>query len=745
MFRNFDNHDVYFDLDGNPLHGAVQFDLKDGTNPAAIYDSDGTRLANPQLTDVYGRTEHQVFVDSDVRACFYKYVGEGRMASVIEENGIDLSDDANWRLLYTAESAFVDERFITGECAMGVSTMAALRALDPDTVPVVDGNRVVTLYGYFESNDKEPVNYYYVGQSELPDDNGAVIQPDERRTGRWFMVQPTEHCDSRHFGVFPQDSADADIDHSTGIGQLVSYCNSRSIRPFFNGSADRPYFIYTGLAAESLNPIDVSDGTKFVDKGTSNRFYGEWGGDPYFVNNRTDLRCSTVKHSWNSRSSQGVVDYIIDTDSRPAFLEGVNVIMAVSPAEFTQLTGCTVESVHRISRKIILNDMEVKESWFASGYNWADLSVYGCDIRLGNFELADTYVLMKNKQNDPAYGDLGEQELHGATFLDGAIAENFFGTVTVQGDAEIHNASGTLTFTGTTPGLNAVDCWIAVVASSPFETFSIFRGQVASASAIDVLTSLRMEDVDVNSPFSVLGGTLELLDCRINQAISHVGNPVVETVRGCVFNAQIQIRGGEADSLVSAQWTGNHGTVQDPILLDRTGLAANDSLHTYTYEGNTGTFVHTNTVTLTFLGHGNYTNGTPDRLTAMYSVNSPIYSSLYGLTVTVSDGQGGYVDNPGNYVTKAKFFSVGTTMVNKVLEVMPVTPVVSTSAGLGFFSGSTMLASTTDHPVVPGQESVCSTLLFDSGYTWKVRNISIPCSALLEEGTNISLRISEKQ
>lgn len=745
MFRNFDNHDVYFDLNGKPLHGAVQFNLKDGTTPAAIYDSDGTPLSNPQLTDVYGKTDSQVFINSDIRAYFYKYVGEGRMASRFEEDGIDLSDEANWQLLYTVESAAIDERSITGESAAGVSTMAALRAIDPYEVPVVDGNRVITLYGYFEANDKEPVNYYFVEQSEQPDDNGAVIQPDEMRTGRWVMVQPTEHCDSRHYGVFPQDSSSADIDHSTGIEQLISYCNFHSLRPYFNGSADYPYFIYTSLAVESLNPVDVSAGTKFVDKGTTNRFYGEWNGNPYFVNNKTNLRCATVKHSWNSRENQGVVDYIIDTSNRPAIVENVNVIMAVSPASNTHLTNCTVESVHRIANSIVLSDMEVKESWFTEDYNWSGLSIYGCTIQLKNFEKADTYVRLKNKQAEPDYGDLGEQELHDATFLNNAVAENFSGSATCQGSAELHNASATITFTGQTPDLNTIDCWLTVVASNPFNTLSMRRGQVISASTVSVLSAVRFDDVDIDAPVSILGGELNCTGCRINRDISHIGDPVVENVRGCIFNAQIQIRGGGTGVLVNANWTGNHGVVAEPIVLDRTNLAANDSSHTYKYEGNTGTFIHSTTVTVTFVALGDYVPGTPNRVTAMYGSNAPVYSALYGVTNTVSDGQGGYVVDDTKYVVKAKFFSVGTLAVAKMLDVMPTTPIIVYNGGAGHFAGSTLYASSADHAVVPSQESICPTLLFDSGYTWKIRNLTIPCSAILDPGTNISLYIREKQ
>lgn len=84
-------------------------------------------------------------------------------------------------------------------------------------------------------------------------------------------------------------------------------------------------------------------------------------------------------------------------------------------------------------------------------------------------------------------------------------------------------------------------------------------------------------------------------------------------------------------------------------------------------------------------------------------------------------------------------------MVRKILEVMPTSPMVYTGGGLGFFSGSLLWASSMDHPITQGQQSMCSTLLFDEGYTWKIRNISIPCSANLDPGTSISLYIREKQ
>ena len=79
--RNFDNWNRYLDNKGNILHGKIYFCYKDGNTVAPIYDSDGTELANPIFTDIYGRTSKQVFLQSgkDILVYFYKWIGQGAM------------------------------------------------------------------------------------------------------------------------------------------------------------------------------------------------------------------------------------------------------------------------------------------------------------------------------------------------------------------------------------------------------------------------------------------------------------------------------------------------------------------------------------------------------------------------------------------------------------------------------------------------------------------------------------------
>ena len=540
MFRNFDNWDVYIDNDRKILAGCVQFMLKDGTTSANIYDSDKVPIENPQITDINGRTEEQVFIDDDIRAYVYKYVGTGTLVNE-RQLGIDTSDTSKWALQYTIESASIDERAVSGLSAMGVNTMDDLRALDPTEVPEIDGQKIITLNGYFEAGDKEPINYVWDPQSMLLDDNGSVIMSDNALTGRWILVQPTEHCDSRHFGVFPQDSVDSEEDHSVRMTQLISYCNTHSIRPYFNGSQSYPYFIYQNIAFQSRNAIDVSDDTVFVDKGTGNRFFGEWNGNPYFYNANTTVNSKTVRHSWHFKNySTGTVKYIVDSTWSPVMLSNIDVEFEISPASSTQLTDCELSSNEKITDTIVLTGMTIHTDWFADDYDWSKLLMVNCKVILQNCKDANTYVLLKNKLHEANYGDLGEQTLSNTTLLANCIAENAsFSNVTLTGDTELHNVSGTITISGAAYQLNFIDCWLTISNTDTVVMSTVMwrRGSVVkSVGNFQILSTLYLDNVDVNTTFYTPGVNPIYMNSQIN--VTQTNFRQCEYTN-CVFNANI--------------------------------------------------------------------------------------------------------------------------------------------------------------------------------------------------------------
>ena len=305
--RSFDTWNRYEDNQGNPLHGCVQFMVKDGTTVAPIFDSDGTALDNPQLTDIYGRTQHQVFIDEDCVAYFYKYIGNGIWST---QEGIDTSDQTKWSLQYTIENQNTMSRTVDSTGTYCVPSINDLRYLDVDEVPEINGVKVITLLGYNEIGDKEPINYYWNPESTEADDEGSIIKYEYEITGRWIMVQPTHHCDSRHFGIFPNNSSNTD-DQTYRISKLFEYCNSKGINPYFDTNGDYVWYKYTNLNVSSNNPIMVSKGVQFNDINDST-ISGDWIGDPHFANGNTNVVAKDVKTSWDAKSYTGYENVIID-------------------------------------------------------------------------------------------------------------------------------------------------------------------------------------------------------------------------------------------------------------------------------------------------------------------------------------------------------------------------------------------------------------------------------------------------
>ena len=292
--RNWDNWNRYLDNHNNPLHGCIQIMVKDGNTIAPIFDSDSVALQNPQITDAYGRTHHQVFIDTDVVAYFYKYIGSGIWNTQLD---IDTSDITKWALQYTSENINDVLKHITSDSAMCVGTIADLRNLDVTDVPDVCGYKVITLLGYDSVGDKEPVNYIWNPSLTDNDDNGSVIQGTDL-TGRWVMVKPTEHCDSRHFGIFPQNTTNFNGD-TARMQQWIGYCNAVNLRPYFSANGDYKFYKYNNLTF-TIPYIDIAKDVTFLDYGTSNIWTTEFNGNPYFYNHATNVNSKEVKTSWGA-------------------------------------------------------------------------------------------------------------------------------------------------------------------------------------------------------------------------------------------------------------------------------------------------------------------------------------------------------------------------------------------------------------------------------------------------------------
>ena len=338
--RNFDNWNRYLDNNSKPLKGCIMFNVKDGNTPAPIYDSDGTALDNPQITDIYGRTQHQVFIDTDVVAYFYKYIGTGEFNTIRSED-IDINDDTLWSLQYTSENINDVLKHITSDSVMCVGTIADLRALEIDNVAEVCGVKMITLLGYDSIGDKEAVNYIWNPSLTDNDDNGSVIQGPEL-TGRWVMIKPTEHCDCRHFGIFPQNTTNFQ-GNTQRMEQWIAYCNSVNLRPYFSANGDYKYYKYNNLSF-TIPVVDIAKDVTFLDTGTSNIWTTEFNGDPYFYNHATNLNSKEVKTSWGAYTFINPKHVVIDSDENTFTTTYANCVvdLNVSSNKVFSFNKCTV-------------------------------------------------------------------------------------------------------------------------------------------------------------------------------------------------------------------------------------------------------------------------------------------------------------------------------------------------------------------------------------------------------------------
>lgn len=405
--RTWDNWNRYFDNNNKPLHGCIQFMVKDGNTVAPIYDVDGTALDNPIITDIYGRTLHQVCIDEDVVAYFYKYVGNGIWSSELD---IDTSDTSKWTLQYTSESDLYVDINNEGRSSFAVMNIEELRDLNANDVMSIDGVKIVTLMGYNEAGDKEPINYIWDADSTAPDDGGAVIATDLIK-GRWIMVCPTEHLDVRHYGVFPSDSQNM-LDQTLAIQYALVYANNHGLRLFFDTLTNTQYYHYykiTNITLNPINQIDVAKGVYFIDDDVTihSQQTNAFRNDPYFLNGDTTLYSNYAKASWNIKAlnkakTNEPATYIIDSISSSASVksfQGWNIVVNqnISGYTFVQcnisgdsmissstLTSCTLDVIGCLSTDNTLQNLVLTEKMF-NGSPMPQTAVNGCIADIDNF------------------------------------------------------------------------------------------------------------------------------------------------------------------------------------------------------------------------------------------------------------------------------------------------------------------------------------------------------------------------
>lgn len=629
--RQLDNWIAYEDTEGNPFQGKFTFYKLSTSDKVVITDLNGTPLSNPLLSDMYGRTETQVFLpDEDVTVVLHKWIGPGSM----DEHD---TNDSHWTLVRSfdtlAPKAVLD---IDGEAvnAVRVPTMEDLRELD------FTGINYVVLCGYYEMGDMPPANYQLVEGTGVTDTGGDIIVVDSNHF--WKLI-PDRVIDLRIFGAFPTNVYTQPGPRQSQISHCFRYANGIGhdvyMPQVYEGNN---YYFFEGGSYGLTTRLIIDKDVKIVCKSnttsvftfreiqhpSATNIFSSNGGNGQIYINATEMHSSWFNPSW--ATFPGVIRKVILDTRYGAFTFKdciVEVIQTQVNKNFT-FQNCRIEADKKFSDCILTfeNCGYVSDNWLHPNVT-STVNLSGNIIKLSNMTSANAYIDWKNKQLEYDYGDIGEQEVD-AIIHAGCVLENGYGKLTLAtgstGNVELHNFSGTLYNFGASNSLNAIDCWLTFFANSstvPLDSVQLRRGSLSGYSTTDpaltiqALTSFYAENTAINTPVKTLGATAEIKNCTINANITctdiklerdvinagvyqqNVDREIHPDVAYCRFNGpngKHYLSSTLPTTVVKGKWVHNDANGEmnfNPISIDLTNIYASDLAHIYQYEDNTGRFL----------------------------------------------------------------------------------------------------------------------------------------------------------
>ncbi len=629
MHNFVDSYQNLFDVNGKFLVGRLTF-LEPNTSGSklTIYDTDGNELDNPIYTSQYGLPKHQIMLqDRDYKVTFEMYIGQGNMES--DEN------ESSWLLYKTIASVngtlTASQHSATPTFIDTVEQMKAMTGMQ-------DGDTCI-VKGYYEVGDSGDERLYVWHQNgNYTDDGGVTVKSNNSTSGAWIMVIPYNYIDVRWYGDIPDASAKPTI-QTSNLGQRARAAHAANMYDkhlYFaarqNTISAASYYIFDGSNTVSLDQdilcdsavrFVVKEGTtgtavtcKTLQKPTKHLFVSE---SPQQQIGGYTLTADWINTSWLSSNDftarNARIGYVIDElKSSITFndcmikVERDNINMACT------FNNCDIVECHKqITMACTMQNMVVKTNWFADDYNYSNLTLSGCTILLHNCKDANTYIVLKNRQNDPNYGDLGEQAIN-ATVLTGGTIENCYGTITVSGGGSLDliNVSLTINGLGSTNSINAVDSWLTFGTAATLHSIQLRRGSL-TGNALTLISNSMIENCDIRTSINTTGIKLVVRNSEINSKIttrnielinnqiyaeidqSDLSGIIYVNVTGNMFHknasnlpAQHYVHADTADSIVQGIWIGNGSSYDTAhwIKLDRTNLKVQDNDHKYTYAKN---------------------------------------------------------------------------------------------------------------------------------------------------------------
>ena len=616
MYNFVDTWAVILKNDGRPLVGKIEFCDPVTTELKTIYNVDGNELQNPIYTNAIPSS--QIMLDNgDYTVRYYEYIGPGQMEGDYAEE--------HWRLYKTElvkQNVLAGDNDTTGVYAT-ITTIEQLKEMDTPT----DGS-VVGVVGYYTAEDC-PLRYYVWHESgNYTDDGGVVIKSNHTSQGAWVLKIPGSYIDVRWYGDIPSNLVEgtgSNLGQRTKAATAANKYSKDLYFPSYGKGSTNGYYMFDGSNTVSVNKdIIVDDRVRFTVKhgtvGTQITCHELKACEKYlFVSElnqpigQYNITADTINTGWyagDKASATGArVKYVIDRLSSPLSFNDTYVELASNVTQTVSFNNCHVDGYKRLSGYVTMENMVVKTDWFVDNYDWTKLSLYNCHIELENCKDANTYILLKTKQNDPNYGDLGEQSIN-ATVICGGTIENCYGTINVSGNGniELHNASLTVNNLSSGNTLNAVDSWLTINSAITLGNIQLRRGSLEGSGSLTLIGQSLIENSGLYIPINTTGTKLTVRNSDIyaqitTRNIDLVQNQIYAVIDQSDLGGVIQVylannmfhgngihyvHADAPESVVNGIWISNGSTYSDKhwIRLDRTNLKYQDIDHHYSYVAN---------------------------------------------------------------------------------------------------------------------------------------------------------------
>ena len=551
-----------------------------------------------------------------------------RLYKVVVEQKITSSTTSRWAVLWEVDNVgYIDphENETPGDYPLAVSSISALKA-----VAHTAHDKAMVL-GYFSPGDwGEPSIFLWDASCTKSAEDGAYVRPndvEEQEAGRWVQVFDGAVLDVRKFGALPDMAENSDVTAKVVNAVHYSQDNGTRTRPLtvafvapghydFVGNFNFSQYHFTDISDNSNTqyPIEWFIGNDVVFRNISENAstytlsaYTEILADKELVNGRATLEVESGGKIKVDPAWWGARDCVIED----CFVECRSVT-----TNFKNFTHCVVQSNGMMGGKVSLTDMGFKESWLVENFDLGNLSLSGVNYGVRDCNSGDSYIAIKNSQNDPDYGDCGGAYLTNASMLAGDVTlSNASGSIVISdsGSTELSlkNFNGTIntpeTPSATPPKITANGCDITFRGGGDFKSLKA-NDSYTRGSKVTVSGSTLIDNCNTYNEFDITGG-FAAYKCSINRNILHTMDRVLNvTIVGCDMIASYTMAGQSPNTVVRAVISNNVGIVSNPIVINRTNIDPVDSHHVYTYSNNSGTFIQDISLPSSFDATVNYFN-----------------------------------------------------------------------------------------------------------------------------------------